>query len=90
MKKQVTTKSIHIEWRKPENALERQAYGATYADNRIAKIFIDINATPYEQIDTFFHEMAHVFFAFTRNNVPMSVQEKLAEKIGKLCTEALQ
>lgn len=89
MKNREWTKAIHIEWRKPANARERKAFGVTYADNRIAKVFIDSSATMNEQVDTFFHEMAHVFFAFTTNNVPLKCQEKLADQLGKVCAEVM-
>lgn len=90
MSNKAWTKSILIEWRKPANKTERKAFGATYADHRIARVFIDHRAPMDEQIDTFFHELAHVFFAFTKNDVPGSVQESKAKRIGKLCTEVLK
>ena len=90
MSSKTWTKSILIEWRKPANARERRAFGATYADDRIARVFIDTRAPMDEQIDTFFHEMAHVFFAFTKHEVPDTVQEAKARRIGKTCTEVLK
>lgn len=89
MKKRTVAKSILIEWRKPESPLEKKSYGATYANNHVAKIFIDAHSSQRERVDTFFHELVHVFFAFHNHNVPSAIQEKLAAKIGKLTSEVL-
>ena len=41
-------------------------------------------------VDTFFHELTHVFFAFHNNNVPDEEQERFARKIGTICAEVLK
>jgi hypothetical protein len=55
----------------------------------VAKVFIDLKQSQRSMVDTFFHEITHVFFAFHKNNVPIRAQERIAAKIGKLCGEAL-
>jgi hypothetical protein len=89
MKPKVIAKSVMLEWRKPETKRERAAYGVTYGDNRVAKVFIDMNQSQCSLVDTFFHEMTHVFFSFHKNNVSGKAQERIATKIGKLCGEVL-
>ena len=84
------TKAIFISWHKPKGREERAHFGITDTDKRIATIYIDITQSPAEMVDTFFHEMAHVFFAFHNHNVPSSREETLAQKVGRICAEVLR
>jgi hypothetical protein len=87
--KQLVAKAIYLEWRRPESKLEKQCYGVTTTDNNVARIFFNTGLKGSTS-NTFFHEMTHVFFAFHRHNVPDCLQEKLAQKIGTICSEVLR
>jgi hypothetical protein len=80
--------AVWVESRQPQTPQERRVYGMTHANKMTAKIFIN-ERYPRMLADTFFHEMAHVFFALTRNNVPSHMQERLATQIGEKCAKIL-
>lgn len=85
-------KAVFIEWRRPNGKKERKYYGLTeYENEHVAKVFISTNGRKH-LVDTFFHEMAHVFFAFHQKNKKMSNkrEESLASHIGKACAAILQ
>jgi len=83
------TKNIHIEYRAPRTIEEKGLYGQTFSNNEKADIFINLskNRTRMDTIDTFFHEIAHVFFAFYKSKVKVTAaeEERLAQQIGHVC-----
>jgi len=81
-----------IEWRKSNSKYEKSRYGTTEVEGNIAKVFIDSTQSPEESVDTFFHEMAHVFFGFHTKNKKMSDQQEeyLAAKIGHIAAALLK
>ena len=83
-------KFVMFEWRRPITKLEKSCYGVTDDGQHNAKVFFNTTIGKNDMVDTFFHEMTHVFFGFVKNNVPSQKQEKLARKIGALCKEALR
>ena len=89
-RQKLVAKSVYLEWRRPETQMERDCYGVTTTDNNVAKVFFNTSVKGQRLANTFFHEMAHVFFAFHRHKVPDCVQEKLAQKIGTICEELLR
>ena len=89
----LVNKAIYIEWRFPKNKKERDLCGLTEYENKfIAKVFINTQAGRKHLTDTFFHEMAHVFFAFHRRRGKMHSkrEEALASQIGKTCAYLLK
>ena len=88
--KKLIAKAVYLEWRQPQDKTERECYGVTTTDNSVARIFFNTKVKGQQLANTFFHEMAHVFFAFHKNNVPADVQERLAQKIGAICSEVLR
>lgn len=86
------SKVILIEWRDPKNKYEKDKYGWTEVDGSVAKVFIKRKQCSKELTDTFFHEMAHVFFGFHSKNKRMSdkQEEYLAAKIGQLAAALLK
>jgi hypothetical protein len=86
-------KAVFMEWRNPRTKQERKLYGLTEYENRhVAKVFINTRNDGGEIVDTFFHEMAHVFFAFhrRRGKVNLKREEALASQIGKTCAYLLK
>lgn len=83
------TKNIHIEFRAPRNKSEKSYFGLTWSNNEKADVFINLrkNKKSSDMVDTFFHEMAHVFFAFHKTNRKMTEaeEEKLAKQLGRVC-----
>lgn len=88
-RKKLVAKAIYLEWRKPESGMEKQCYGVTTSDNNVARVFFN-TSLKHSSSNTFFHEMTHVFFAFHKHNVPEEIQEKLAQKVGSICSEVLR
>jgi hypothetical protein len=88
------TKNIHIEYRAPRTLEEKESYGQTFSNNEKADIFINLhkNRTSDDTIDTFFHELAHVFFAFYKTRIKVSAadEEKMAKQIGRVCAGVLR
>lgn len=85
-------KAVFIEWRHPQNKKEKDYFGLTeYENEHVAKVFIS-NVGNKHLVDTFFHEMAHVFFAFHQKNKKMSNkrEESLATAIGRACAAILK
>lgn len=89
-KRQLVAKAIYLEWRKPESKIEKQVYGLTTTDANVARVFFNTELKTNELSNTFFHEMAHVFFAFHKHTVLKEDQERLAQKIGTICKEVLR
>jgi hypothetical protein len=86
-------KAIFMEWRNPRTRHERKLYGLTeYTNSAIAKVFINTQGGEGHLVDTFFHEMVHVFFAFhrQRGKVNLKREEALASQIGKTCAYLLK
>lgn len=88
--KPLVAKSIYLEWRKPQTKEETQVYGLTTTSNFVAKVFFNTDVRGQNLANTFFHEMAHVFFAFHKHKVPSKKQELIAQKIGEICKEVLR
>ena len=88
----MTNKVILIEWRTPKTKYEKSKYGTTEVNGDIARVYIQQNQSSKELVDTFFHEMAHVFFGFHKKNKHMTdeQEEYLAGKVGKLVAGLLQ
>lgn len=87
-------KYIHIDYRTPKNKEEGKFYGVTESERNSAGIFINVNKnrTSQDLADTFFHEMAHVFFAFHGKKKQMSIrtEERLAQQLGRICAGLLK
>ena len=87
-------KYVHIDYRTPRTSEERSVYAFTEGDKHAATVFINVNKNRKSEdvIDTFFHEMAHVFFAFHKKNRKMScaAEEKLAQQVGRICAGVLK
>ncbi len=82
----MVTKSIVIEWRDPRTKSEKKNYAISDIKGNLATIYIKKKQCSKELVDTFFHEMAHVFFAFHRSKKRMSEEKEefLAIKVGKI------
>lgn len=87
-------KYIHLDYRKPRTKEESTLYGLSNVDLNTADIFINVNKHRKGQnlVDTFFHEMAHVFIEFhgKKNQMNEHKEEELAMAIGKACAEVLK
>jgi hypothetical protein len=87
-------KYIHIDYRRPVTKDEKTCFAQTYTKTDTATIFINVckHRKGKVLIDTFFHEMAHVFLAFHGKDKQMSAakEEKLAKEIGRKCAEILK
>lgn len=87
-------KYIHLDYRKPHTKEESNVFGLSNVEIQHAEVFINTNKHRKGQnlIDTFFHEMAHVFLAFHGKDKQMSdaKEEKLAKEIGVACAEILK
>lgn len=85
---------IHIDYRKPHTKEEKGFYGLTNVDTHTADVFINVNKhrNGKDLIDTFFHEMVHVFLEFhgAAGQMSNAKEEKLARKIGQMCAEVLK
>lgn len=87
------SKAVYIEWRYPKTKAEKKLYGLTEYDNKfVAKVFINTQAGRRHLIDTFFHEMTHVFLAMHRRRGKMHSkrEEALAQQIGQTCAYLLK
>lgn len=77
-------KTIVIELRKPANKTEKGTFGMTYDHGPIARIFIDSRKNKgREFVDTFFHEMVHVFTNFTSPTGKIADEEKKCRLVGQ-------
>jgi hypothetical protein len=87
-------KYIHLDYRKPHTKEEKTVYALSNVATDTATIFVnvDMHRKSKNLSDTFFHEMAHVFFAFHGKDKQMSdaKEEKLAKEVGRICAEALK
>lgn len=85
---------IHLDYRIPHTKEEKELYGLSNVDAHTANIFINVNKhrDGKDLVDTFFHEMVHVFLEFHGKTGQMShvKEEQLARKVGRLCAEALK
>jgi hypothetical protein len=90
----MSIKYIHIDYRKPHTKEEKTVYAISHVEPATASVFINVNMHRKSKnlSDTFFHEMAHVFFAFHGKDKQMSdaKEEKLAKEVGRICAEALR
>lgn len=89
-----TTKAIWIEWRNPRTKEEASLYGQTIFDNdSTARIFINSrkNATYLDAVQTYWHELVHVFFHFHthRTIVTDKKEESLCRTIERVLWEIL-
>lgn len=87
-------KTVHLDYRRPRTKGEKDMFGLSMVDAQSANVFINTNKHRNGQnlIDTFFHEMVHVFLAFHGKDKQMSdaTEEKLAKAIGVACAEILK
>lgn len=87
--------SIIVEYRSPKTSIEKTVYGTTRCNisKKKAKIFInfDKNETGHHFTNTWFHEMAHVFFEQYYSNIRLNdkQQEQLAYQIGNVAAGVL-
>lgn len=88
------TKFIHIDYRAPRTKDEKGLFGQVFAEKDKADIYMNVNKNRNSKdlVDTFFHEMAHVFFAFHGKTKQMTEaeEEKLAQQIGRICAGVLR
>lgn len=83
-------KTIIIELRKPATKTERGTYGMTYDHGAVARVFIDDRKNKgREFVDTFFHEMVHVFANFMSPNGKLPSEEKKCQLVGKAVKKIL-
>lgn len=87
-------KYIHIDYRHPRTKEERECFAITFAEPHSAEIFLNVkkHSKGHVLVDTFFHEMVHVFLEFHGKAKQMSAakEENLAKEVGRICAEALQ
>ena len=87
-------KYIHLDYRTPRSQKERDSFAVSEVDDRTANVFVNrhMHRKGNNLIDTFFHEMTHVFLAFHGKDDQMSSakEEKLAKEIGRLCARVLK
>lgn len=86
----IINKAVWFEFRTPQTKEEKGVYGLTESTCDVAKIFINTRLKSTHFAETFFHELAHVFFSFMYHKVPKHKQEELARKIGVVCAEVLR
>lgn len=88
----MTSKAIFIEWRNSRTKEEKEVYGMTEVNGDVAKIYMRRRQCSRELVDTFFHEMTHVFFAFHKKNKHMTDEQEewLASKLGNVAAELLR
>lgn len=86
-------KYIHIDYRKPRTKSEKRYFALSNVDVNAADVFINTrkNKKMKDLVDTFFHEMAHVFIAFHAKDGQMTEQqeEMLCEALANKCSEVL-
>lgn len=78
---------INIEWRKPSNKLEKKCYGMTRAHNAaVIDVFLRQDMKSKQSVETFFHEMTHVFFRCynMHRKLPKGFEENIAEWVGRI------
>lgn len=78
---------VNIEWRNPSSKLEKKCYGVTQAKNsNVIDVFLRERMPSRQSVDTFFHEMTHVFFrCYDRHKkLPKGFEEYAADLIGKV------
>lgn len=87
-------KYIHIDYRRPRTKAEKRLFALSNVDTNSTDMFINTNKhrRGANLIDTFFHEMAHVFLAFHGKDKQMTdaKEEELATHVGRICAEALK
>lgn len=87
-------KSIHIDYRGPRSKYERGYFGLTTSDKTSADVFLNVNKHKKSDdlVNTFFHEMAHVFFAFhgKKRQMTAAEEERLAQQVGRICAGVLR
>lgn len=87
-------KFIHFDYRFPRNKNENKYYALSEVTRDTANVFMNVSKhkNGKDLIDTFFHEMAHVFFAFHGKTKQMSsvTEERLARQIGRVCAGVLK
>ncbi len=87
-------KSIHLDYRAPRSKSEKGFYALTDVERNTAHVFVNVykNRNSQDLTDTFFHEMAHIFFAFHGKKKQMTdaKEEKLAQQLGRVCAGVLR
>lgn len=91
----MTTKAIWVEWRKPQTKEESRQYGSTtYQNENTARIFINTqkNKTASDGVQTFWHEIAHVFFHFHERKTKLTkdAEEDLCRRLERIIYEVLR
>lgn len=84
---------VNIEWRKPRNKMERGCYGVTDSINsNIIDVFLQQDMSREQSVDTFFHELAHVFFRCYKSKKKISdaEEERLASLVGRVVASILR
>jgi len=78
-------KTIVVEWRKPQSKMEKACWGVTNDHGDVSHVFIRESAVDKGiGIDTFFHELTHVFFNFHKNNkLTRQEEEQVARSVGR-------
>lgn len=78
-------KHITLEWRKSRTEKDKGLYGLSEVTADTAHVWF--NEGRYqggEAIDTFFHEMAHIYFMFHGSKANGKREERLAKQMGQL------
>jgi hypothetical protein len=84
--------AVNIEWRRPVSKLEKKCYGVTTTRNpAIIDVFLRSNTTGERSVQTFFHEMTHVFFRCydKHKKLPKGFEEHVAGVIGSVAAKIL-
>lgn len=82
--------AINIEWRRPTSKLEKKCYGVTTTRNpAIIDVFLRSNMTSSKSVQTFFHEMTHVFFrCYSKHKkFPKGYEEHIADVVGTVAAK---
>lgn len=88
----MTKRVIIFEHRSPRTRAEKRCYGQTIeTGDGIVDVWLSTRQSQRQTIDTYWHEMAHVFFRiFTRNRrMTVAQEEQMARVIGKATSELL-
>jgi Zn-dependent peptidase ImmA (M78 family) len=82
-------KTVVFEWRHPRSKEEAECYGTTDNLGNVSYVFINTRNTKGKlSVNTFFHELTHVFFNFYGGRkVSEAEQEKLAKIVGSVASD---
>ncbi len=80
---------ILIEKRKPRTKEETGVYGQTLHDRDFSKVFINCTKDRWDNVDTFFHELTHVYLTWMGYR-PGKLEETICDQVAEAATKALK